>query len=421
MGSKTAALVSQVHKIRITIVESELESLLLEAFYIKKFDPKYNIRLTDNKSYPLIRITYNDAYPAILVARRIEDPKSLYFGPYPEGGGAVKLVLRTIRRIFPFQSTMNHPKKRCLYHHLGLCPCLPVTNSPEEKRAYKANLRSIIRILEGESPQLLKELEKERDAASNEERFEDAAVLQKKIHAMEFITKPFHLPFAYDVNPNLRSDVREEESKELLIILQKAGYALTSLHKIECYDISHIQGTNTTASLVVFVAGEKASGMYRRFKVRLEKTPDDFASMREVLQRRLKHTEWEMPDLVIVDGGKGQVSAALAVFNELGITIPLIGLAKREETIVIPLNHPLITRHSEPSSEGLRRSEESISEENRKDSSPLAQNDKTGSFKEIVLPKNSKALHLIQRIRDEAHRFAITYHRNLRSKTAISG
>lgn len=410
---KTQQLVSQIEKIKITIVESELESLLLEAFYIKKFTPKYNIRLVDNKTYPLIKITTGDLYPAIVMTRKLNDKTSVYFGPYPSSS-TIKLVLRTIRRAFPFMSTTNHPKRLCLYNHLALCPCLPANDTPENRRLYKKTLRQIIRIFEGESANVITEMEKERDKASKEENFEEAALLQKRIHAMKFITNPFHRPGEYDINPNLREDTRNSELQDLKQILNHAGYAIEKLDKIECYDISHIQGTHTTASLVVFVNGEKESSLYRRFKIRLEKTPDDFASMQEVLKRRFTHLEWEYPDLIIVDGGKGQVSAALELFTSLGITIPLIGLAKREETIVVPLTHTQIVSNLS----SLRRQGSSHVSENLTDSR-FHGNDKD-NFMEITIPHSTKALQLMMRIRDEAHRFAITYHRKLRSKSFIS-
>jgi excinuclease ABC subunit C len=376
LGGKTKAMVDQVKKIRITIVESELEALLLEAFYIKKYKPKYNIRLTDGKSYILIRIT-QDPYPKVLLARRGDDKKSIYFGPYPSSG-AVKTVLKTIRRIFPYQSVLNHPKKICLYNHLGLCPCPVVFDSPELKKEYRKNIRGIIRMLEGESQAIMKELEKERNFASKVEDYEEALNLQKKIIALGLITTPFHQAFEYDVNPNLRVDIRKQETDELMQVLNQHGFALKKLERIECYDISNIQGTNATGSMVVLTHGEIDKSQYRKFKIRISGKPNDFAMMKEVLKRRFNHDEWSFPDLLIVDGGKGQVSAAEEILT--GLNIPLIGLAKREETIVIPKNG---------------------GEEN---------------FIEVLLPKNSKGLQLIMRIRDEAHRFAVTYHKKLRSK-----
>lgn len=399
LGEKTRIMVSQINKINITIVESELEALLLEAFYIKKYRPKYNIVQKDNKTYIRVRITVKDEYPAVMLTRRDGDPSSIYFGPYPSAG-SVKLVLKTIRKVFPFMSVINHPKRICLYNHLGLCPCLPAfmnQSSPSEimsfKRLYRKNINGIVKILEGKSRVIMKELEAKRDKASLKENFEEAAILQKKIDALSLITRPFHKPFEYDINPNLRSDLRSKELTELMNILNnifekdKSGHRLSKLGRIECFDISNIQGTNPTASMVVLTDGEIDKSQYRKFKMR-SRGPNDFVMMQEALARRLNHPEWMLPDLFIVDGGKGQVSSALEIVREKNYKIALIGLAKREETIVVP------------------------DEAGRFDKNTL-------KFKEVSLPKNSPALNLVMRIRDEAHRFAITYHKKLRSKSVF--
>jgi excinuclease ABC subunit C len=387
LGTKTAVMVSQVETIDITIVETELEALLLEAFYIKKYNPKYNILMRDDKSYVRIKITIKDPYPTVMIDRHAEDPTALYYGPFPSTT-AVKLVLKTIRRIFPYQAIKNHPKRICLYYHLGLCPCPPVFDSSSLKRTYKKNIRGIVRIFEGKSKTIMREMEKERDDYSRKENYEKALLMQRKIKALSLITTPFHKPFEYDKNPNLREDLRQEELNGLRDALNDHGLSLTQLGRIECYDISNIQGTNATASMVVFEQGEKASNQYRKFKIKREwdtrsekDLPNDFAMMHEVLKRRLRHDDWHLPNLIIVDGGKGQVTSALAALDESGMQIPLVGLAKREETIVIPDN---------------------------------------GDFIEVSLPKRSPSLHLLQRIRDEAHRFAITYHRKLRSKATFT-
>lgn len=377
LGAKTLALVDKIDSIRITIVESELEALLLEAFLIKKWRPYYNIRLTDDKSYQFIRITIKDDFPSVTLSRRDNDSNSIYFGPYPSSR-SVKLVLKTIRKVFPFLSSTNHPKRICLYNHLNLCPCLPVNNSPENIKLYKKNIQGIVRILEGKSRIIQKELEKERDIASNNEEFEISFMLQKRINALKLITEPFHRPSEYDVNPNLRVDLREQEMLGLMELLNKKGYYLTSLNRIECYDISNIQGTHATASLVVLTNGEVDKSQYRKFKIKKDGKPNDFAMMEETLTRRLKHTDWPNPDLLIVDGGKGQITSALKAFKATGVYFPLIGLAKREETII------------------------------------------TSDFTEILVPRSTGALQLIMRIRDEAHRFALTYHRKLRAKAMVS-
>jgi excinuclease ABC subunit C len=378
-GTKTHIMVSQIVKIKTIIVNSEIEAFLMENAYIKKYRPKYNIKLTDDKAYPMIRITAKDECPKVLMARRPDDKHSIYFGPFPNSSKQLRLVLKTIRRIFPYQSVPNHAKKICLYNHLGLCPCPPMLKLPEEKIEYRKDIKHIINFLDGNTKKIIKELKKERDILSNEEKFEKADLLQRKIDAIRLITGPFYNnDLDLNVDPNLTDDLRKKEMDGLIKILKNNGTAIKRLDRIECYDISNISGTNPVGSMVVFTNAEKNGSQYRKFKIRTLSTPNDFGMMEEVLKRRLKHAEWPMPNLMIVDGGKGQVSTAVKVLQDLNLNIPLIGLAKREETIVTP------------------------------------------ELMEISLPKDSSALKLIMRIRDEAHRFAITYHRKLRSKSVFS-
>jgi len=433
LGERTRLLISQTKYIDATVVESELESLLLEAFQIKKFKPKYNIRLSDDKAYPLIRITRKDPYPAIFLDRRAEDPNSLYYGPFPSAG-AVRTVLKTLRRIYPFLTTRTHPKRICFYNHLGLCICPPVHDTPNLRREYKKYIRSVIKILKGESRSLMRELEKERDAASRNEEFELATLLQKRIQALRLITEPFRRPVEYDVNPNLREDIRQQELNSLREILRDKGLATEYLYRIECYDISNIQGTNATGSLVVLTNGEIDKSQYRKFKIRKDGKPNDFAMIREMLERRFTHDEWEMPNLLIVDGGKGQVTSALKALEEKNQQIPVIGLAKREETIIIPVNQAYFERKRNRHS-GEKRSDDSRipSASLRADDSGRAHfslarmtnslklyGENEDNFIEVSVPKDTPALQLIMRIRNEAHRFAITYHRKLRSKAMTS-
>ena len=389
LGSKTLSLVLEIAKIKTIKVESEIESLLLEANFIQKYLPKYNVKLADSKAYPLIKITTKDKYPKVLIARRMGDKKSIYFGPYPNVG-AMRLVLKIARRIFPYQSVLNHPTKLCLYNHLGLCPCPEVMGDENYKRslkasqktefssfAYKKNIKHLINFLKGNTKKVIKDLEKEKKEFVKNEEFEKAADNQRKIEAIKLITNSHYKPLDYEENPNLSSDLRGIELGDLQKVLQVHGVGVLFPEKIECFDISIISGKYATGSMVVFTNGEKDSSMYRRFKIRYSGKPSDFAMIEEVLRRRLNHPEWKLPDLFIVDGGKGQVSVATRVLSEKKIKIPLIGLAKREETIV------------------------------------------TSSLEEIKLPRDSRVLQLLQRIRDEAHRFAITYHRKLRSRSFL--
>ena len=386
LGPKTKILVSKIRKIKTFTVASEIEALLLEAKYIKKYKPKYNTRLTDGKAYPLIRITVKDIFPKVLIARKADEKNSLYFGPFPNSS-VVWTVLRTVRKIFPYESVVNHPKKPCLYYHLELCPCPKVFNNRAE---YRKNINHLIDFLNGKTKKVIKDILKERDKLSKKEEFEKARDIQRKLEAIEYVTNPLYKTFDYKIGTNLSEDSLKEQINDLIKELNRNGVFVKKLDRIECYDISNISGKNATGSMVVFINGEKDTSEYRRFKIRgVDKVPNDFAMMQEVLERRIKHIEWQYPDLVVVDGGKGQVSSAVSVLKEQNVMTPIIGLAKREEKIIIPLS-----RHSGSS--------------------------RISSFSEVSLPKDSPALHLIMRIRDEAHRFAIKYHRLLRSKELTS-
>ena len=364
-------MVSQIRKVKVIGVVSEIEAFLLEEKLIKKYKPRYNIKLTDGKSYPFVKITIKEKYPKVLLVRKENNDGSLYFGPYTKTS-ALKSVLKMLRKIFPYQSVVNHPRNICFYNHLGLCPCPSVTNDKD----YRKTINYIVDFLNGKTKKIIKELIKERNLQSDNENYEEAENIQNKINAINMITKPFHKPFEYEKNPNLRSDILKEETQSLQKTLLENNLPVKNLERIECYDISNTSGKNPTASMVVFTNAEKDGSSYRRFRIQrfYNNKQNDFAMIEEVLERRLKHKEWPYPSLIVIDGGKGQVSAAKKVLLKNKIKIALIGIAKREEIII------------------------------------------TSNLKEIRLPKDSKALHLIMRIRDEAHRFAISYHRKLRSK-----
>ncbi len=371
-------MVSQIAKIKTIITDSEIEALLLESRYIKKYKPKYNIKLMDDKSYLMIRITIKDKYPKVLMARRQDDKDSIYFGPFPNGSKALRIVLKIIRKIFPYQSVLNHDKKICLYHHLGLCPCPPIFDSPQLRREYSKNICHIKNFLDGNTGKIITDLKKERDILSKNEEFEKAILLQNKIKAIGLITGPHYKKYSDSgFDSDFTDKLRKKEINELINILNKNGYNVKSLERIECFDISNTSGSNATGSMVTFVSGKKDGNWYRKFKIRTLSSPNDVGMMEEILHRRMKHYEWPWPNLLIIDGGKGQVSTAVKVLKNTNSKIPLIGLAKKEETIV------------------------------------------TADLKEISLPKESEALKLIMRIRDEAHRFAISYHRSLRSKALL--
>ena len=380
--AKTLKLIADIKSADFIVVQSEIDAFLLEATLIKKHKPFYNIKMSDDKSYPYIKIT-KSAVPSVTVVRKKNDKKAYYFGPYPDGSN-VKTILRIIRRIFPFESVENHPKKRCLYNHIGLCPCASVI--PENKLMYKKNIAKIRSFLDGKKDLVLKDLLKEQKEYIKREEFENASIIQKQIDSINSITSERFDPHFYSEKPDFYFTRINDEIKSLKDILLKYFPEISDLERIECYDISNIQGTNPSASMVVFKHGDSDKSQYRRFKIKSKSTPDDFRMMEEVVNRRFRRDGWENPDLVVVDGGKGQVGSAIKAMVSRNVSVPIIGLAKKEETIVIPIN--------------TGRSIE---------------------FLEIKLPKSTPGINLLRRLRDEAHRFAITYHRNLRSKSFLTG
>lgn len=378
--SKTNLLISQVKSIETIAVGSEIEAFLLEASLIKKHNPKYNVRLTDGKSYILLRISIKDDMPKIQFSRSEADRKSVYFGPYPSFP-TLRLVLKIIRRIFPFQSANHQGKRICLYHHLGLCPCPVTLDTQEKRRGYRRDILRIVKFLNSRVGDVVTDLEKERNVFSKALNFEKASEIQKQIEAVRTVTAPFYKPFEFESNPLLKDQIRSEEISALRKYLNENGVKTNDLHRIECFDISNTSGTNATGSMVTFVNGERDTSFYRRFKIKKtpDKIPNDYEMMKEVIRRRFTHlADWGIPDLIIVDGGKGQVSSVQSILSKQNIKIPLIGLAKREELIV------------------------------------------TEDLRMLRLQRSSHTLSLVRRIRDEAHRFAINYHKKLRSRATYA-
>jgi len=504
--AKTKQLVSEIADFDWIVTRSELEALILECELIKKYRPRYNIRLKDDKRYPYIKVTWQEDYPRILIVRNMLRDGARYFGPFTSSQ-AVYRTLDLLRRLFPYRTCnrdiTGRDRRACLYYHIKRCtgPCIGAINRED----YRAIVDRVCLFLEGKQEKILDQLSEEMRTASEALQFERAAEVRDTIDAVNKIVETQRI-----VSGNLRdhdfialardngeacvqvffirggrlvgreyfvlTGTAEEDPSEILSSFVKQFYdeaafvppeivvqtdldeggvlqewlrhrrgtkvliktprrrdkqavmqlaienatatldrlrseweADTSKHtqalselqealdlpnpptRIECYDISHLQGTASTGSLVVFSKGVPCKRDYRRFRIKTVEGADDFASMAEVLRRRFsrarqartqrsvdgKENRWAvMPDLVIVDGGKGQLSAALAAMKEAGVeNIPVVGLAKRNEEIYLP---------ERPAP--------------------------------VVLPRTSQGLYLVQRIRDEAHRFAITYHRKLRSK-----
>jgi excinuclease ABC subunit C len=506
---KTQQLVLEVADLDWIVTQSELEALILECELIKKYRPRFNIRLKDDKRYPYIKVTLQEDFPRFLIVRNMQRDGARYFGPFTSGQ-AVRRSLELLRRLFPYRTCdleeQARQRRPCLYYHLGLCPgpCIGAIS----KEDYRAIIDRACLFLEGKQEQVLVQLNEEMEAAAEALEFERAAKLRDTIDAVtrvietqrvvsghlkdhDFVAfaredgqacvqvffirggkligreyfiltgtteedaseilgsfvKQFYDEAAYvppeilvqedlDELAVLQEWLRRRRGTKVLIKTPRRGEkrqvmnmaienavatlerlraewevdtnkhteALAELQealglpnppaRIECYDISNTQGTNATGSMVVFAKGVPSKQDYRRFRIKTVQGPNDYASMAEVLKRRFarakeaeaaesvdgKENRWAiMPDLVIVDGGKGQLSAALEAMREVGVGhLPVVGLAKEREEIFLP-----------------------------------------GRPGPVVLPNDSQGLYLVQRIRDEAHRFAVTYHRNLRGKESV--
>ncbi|MCL5093746.1 MAG: excinuclease ABC subunit UvrC [Patescibacteria group bacterium] len=383
---KTVQLIKEIESLEWIETESEVGALLLESELIKRYQPKFNVEWRDNKNYLFLKIPKED-FPMPGFVRYPSDDKATYFGPYIDAT-AVRQVLKLLRKSFPFRSKGDlKAKKACLYYHLRQCPgvCIEAIS----KSDYQKNIRKIIQFFEGKSEKMKKEFEKEMKKAAREKNFEKAAYFRNVIFNLERIDQ-IHILKKEDFS----------KTDHALYGLQKELGLKKVPRRIECYDISNIQGKYAVGSMVVFENGLPAKENYRKFKVKKIKGPDDPAMIGEIIKRRFEK-DWELPQLIVVDGGKLDPLERKNEFKGLKINIPLIGLAKRFEEI-----YTVIPTKVEGSLGKFTLSEV----EWARDDNPR--------FKKIILPKNSESLYLLQRIRDEAHRFAITYFRETHKKEA---
>jgi len=367
---KVLLLAGEVRDIEVIPVASEPEALILENRCIKEYRPKYNVDLKDGKSYPLVTIT-SDAFPAVRIVRE-EKGNARYFGPFSDVG-LVREITRFLRRHYRVRSCGVHLFRRgrvCCEYHIGRCsgPCAGRITKEE----YRRDVGGIIAFFEGRDAAFKKRLVRRRDEASAHLDFERAAGLQQKIDLLGLARKRF----AVRNEEQLVSYGRENALNRLAEILSLPG--IPSL--IEGYDVSNIGGTMGTASRVSFRGGSPEKNGYRHFRIRNAAEGDDYAMLKEALLRRFSHgTDGDLlPDLLLVDGGKGQLNAALEAAREADVNVPMISLAKKNEEIFLP-----------------------------------------GKKDPLVLPRDSAALRLLQRIRDEAHRFARSYHVYLHRRHAV--
>lgn len=507
---KTKFLVHQIEHIETQLTKTEVEAFLLEASLIKKFRPRYNIRLKDDKAYPYIVASVKDDFPRFYVARKVKNDGNLYFGPFTSGG-AVRETIRFLNRTYKIRdcsdSFFKNRTRPCMTHQIGRCtaPCVDLISKDD----YQADFSEALSFLRGEDEKVIKRLTQRMKAAAKDERFEAAAKLRDSISAVERIlekqsvvgvdqeydqdvvayvgdkrgtlievmhirrgrvigSQPYFLSkldfsapdeevmewltsflnqyYSDNIVPDeiiLPVDLGGDMTKLLQAVFEERQGKRPSLHlamtaqneqllnlaranaehhfeqqvtekenrmkgledlqrklhlpelplRIECYDISNFQGSENVASQVVFEEGSPKKEDYRKYKIRSVIGSNDFASMKEVLERRFKHTEYDDPHLIVVDGGKGQLSMAVEALKDAGRPeIPIVGLAKAR------------TKRSFESQE-VEASEERVF-------LPGRQNP-------VTFARHAEALQILVGIRDEAHRFAISFHRKLRQDRTL--
>jgi excinuclease ABC subunit C len=379
---RTADLVREIHDIDFLDAESEVDALLIESRLVKDIQPKFNQDLKDDKTFPYLEIYTREDFPRVEFTRTPQDRGTKLYGPFASAGG-LRGAIQVLQKIFKFRTCSldiqdGDEKWRwfrpCLLASIQQCtaPC----NLRISKEEYQRDIHRLRMFLEGKKQQLLGEMKGEMEQASKELRFEKAARLRDEIHLLETLDKRGEL------DEHVQPEVFFVDPKKGLTGLKKVLKLAKTPRTIEGVDIAHLGGGETVASLVQFIDGLPFKPGYKRFKIRGVQGVDDFRSIHEVVARRFArlHDENEIfPDLLLIDGGKGQLSAAMAAFTELGITPPaVISIAKREEELFVP-------RQEDP----------------------------------LKLSRHSYALRLLQYVRDEAHRFAQHYHHLLRRKSTL--
>lgn len=388
---KTLALVAEINDTDWITVDTEMDALFLESEMIKRYMPKWNILLRDDKTVSYIRVDMKSEVPYISFTRNPVDDKATYIGPF-YGKSSVEKAVRMLRRIFPYY-TKPYDGKKSLDTDLGLTPGIEIGKTTPTD--YKRNLKKLMRYLEGDREKLLKDLEKTMNAEAKAGNYELAAEARDQLFGLKELKKK--IVFSDKEFLDISSD-------QALLQLQKLLGLKEPPRRIEGYDISHQSGTNTVASMVVFINGASARSEYRKFKIRTS-TNDDLKSMIEVITRRLKHKEWEFPDLIVLDGGQTQVNAILPLVKPYNI--PVIGRNKSGDhshsagvVLVIPN-----TNSAKMQVNGADL--QAVTPQNSTD------------FQLLTLPTGSHIARLIARIDEESHRFAITYHTLLKRKSML--
>jgi excinuclease ABC subunit C len=402
MDVKTQALVAEIVDTDWLETESEIDALFLESEMVKRYMPRYNILLRDDKSQMYVRIDMRSEWPHVSFTRNPADDKAEYFGPF-YNGFALKKALRYLRKTFPYYTKAPKPGERpSLDAHLGLEP-LNSTSS-----AYKVELKKLISYIKGNRVQIVRELERDMQTAAGLHDFEKAAELRNRLQNLKELQR--RIMFGDKEFLDISKDRALSQLRELLLL--KAAPA-----RIEGFDISHMGGANVVASQVVFVNGVSSRSDYRKYKMTKQQN-DDYASMYETVFRRLSPkniASWGLPDMVLIDGGKGQLDAAIRAAEEREVKTVVVSIAKREEELIVHATRSGVNtqyieqlRHELSRDIFVERSGEYYIvnlHPDQRNASSHSKNLQGGTHS-----KYTDVTKLFQRIRDESHRFAVSYH-----------
>jgi len=415
--------INQVKKIGYIKTNSEIEALILEANLIKKYKPKYNVVWRDDKNYFFVAKTVED-FPRIFWTHQTKlktknlKLKAEFIGPFVDGT-ALKATLKILRKILPYRSCKNLPKRPCLWYQLGRCPtpCLLKSKLGEQipgleikiKKECQENIKNIIKILQGKKIQVIIDLKREMKMAAKSQNFEKAAKIRDQIEALEKV-------LAHSKIFSEAVDVKHQQGENwqaVQKILQKILKIKRKISRIEAYDVSNIQGQEATGSMITFIKGLPDKKFYRKFKIRIDGKPNDVAMLKEILHRRINHPEWGWPDLILIDGGRAQLNAAYQCLNYKFKEIKVMALAKKKNELFIEGRKQPILLKKLPRAKKINLL--------LPPSLPLGRAKKINLLLPPSLPLGREIFNLILQLRDEAHRFAISYHKKLRKKKLIGG
>lgn len=400
---KTLALVQEIYDTDWVETESEIDALFLESEMVKRYMPRYNILLRDDKSQMFVRIDMKNDWPFVCFTRNPSDDGAEYFGPF-YNGASLKKAIRHLRKVYPHYTKQPGKRASRLDEDLGLSP--KQADGPE---LYKQNLRKLISYIKGNRVALMRELESDMKRAAANFEFEKAADLRNKFQAMKELQR--RVMFGDKEFLDISKDKALSDIRELFSLRAAPS-------RIEAFDISHMGGTEVVASMVVFTNGVSDRAEYRKFKTKIERN-DDTGNMYETIYRRFSPknlASWGMPSFVLVDGGKGQLGAALRAMEERSVHVPTIGIAKREEEIIIHRDKSNISlqyidalQDKAPNGVGIFNEKEFVvlnlhmGQQNAGSHSRNLRGGDTSS-------RYSDVTKLFMRIRDESHRFAVSYH-----------